>query len=149
MNIQPFPADEAIPTKKVLTLSFDELRGRLQQFYVALEQTITTIGSVAEEASHSEEPSLNVGELENGFKKTWQALETTVDAISTSCMLAEYTARQFEKLADIACEGMLFLQAVTSGQDITREWFTQRDGIVAQARKLIDDDRLFVPRTQK
>jgi hypothetical protein len=149
MNVHPFPADDHIPTKDVFILSFEELQGCLQQLYTALEQTITAIGSSAEVASPGEEPSLKPNELENRFNKTWQTLENTVEAISTSTILAEYTAWQFDKLADAAGEGMLFLQAVTSGYDITPLWLARRDGIVAQARKLIDDDRLFVRRAKR
>jgi hypothetical protein len=135
MNIHPFAADDHIPTKEVFTLSFEELQGCLQQLYTALEQTITAVGSSAEVPSPGEEPSLNPNELEDRFKKTWQALESTVEAISTSAILAEYTAWQFDKLADAAGEGMLFLQTVTSGWDITPLWLARRDGIVAQASK--------------
>jgi hypothetical protein len=67
------------------------------------------------------------------------ASKATVDAIITHAVFAQWNEQEWNKLAHGVREEMTFLQAVTSGEQITSGWLAQRDALVAQTASLLKE----------
>ena len=137
MNTQSSPADEPIAAEDLVILSLEELEELLLQMYLALEKTIHTISAYAEAPTHIEAHGHSVIGLEKHFKQIWQELKVTVDAIITHAAFAEWNEQEWNNLAHGVREEIAFLQAVTSGEQITSVWLAQRDAVVAQIASLL------------
>jgi len=141
--MQPTPPDEQIPEQELFNLSVKELEERFRRLYTTLELTVKAITSYAQATQLHQPQSTSVAELESRFNKLMRALELTVDALYAQAVVAQYSEQQFDKLSRAAREGVELLQGVTSGEDITPEWLGQRDTLVAQVNKLINDNEPF------
>jgi hypothetical protein len=149
VSMQPTPPDEQTPERAVFTQSVAELEGRFERLYTSLELIVKAITSYAQATQHGQQASTSVIGLANYFKKLWKALELTVNALSSYAEVAHYSEQQFNQLADVAREGIELVQAVVSGDDITPQWLAQRDALVAQLLRLIDDDGMLADQTEE
>jgi hypothetical protein len=140
MNKPPTKTGEQVPRQALPSLSVKELETRLQLLYPTLEKTFYAIYGFAQMAPRMEQQWHAVVGLETHFNKLWHELEATVDAVCTHATLSEYNEEQSGKLTAIVSEQMQLLQAFTSDDGVSSEWLAQRDAIVVQARKLMDDD---------
>lgn len=138
---KPHPPYEPIPKRILYTLPVDELEKRLQQIFTSIEGLFITI-STQRSASY-EQQSTPLQTLEQDFNTHRKALDATIDVIMSYAEISAWYEHQFHRLVHGARDGVACLQSVTSAEDVTPEWLAQRDALVAQTRKLIDDEWLF------
>ncbi len=142
MNTQLTPPDEQIAASDLVAFSLEELEGLLRQISLALEKTFHEMSGSAEAATHAEAQRLRVLGWENDFKRLWEELQATVDAIIYHAVFAEQDEQKWNNLTQRVCEEMELVQAVTSGQDITPEWLARRDVLVGQIALLLGEDSM-------
>jgi hypothetical protein len=142
MNTQLTPSDEQIAASDLVAFSLEELEGLLRQISLALEKTFHEMSGSAQGATHAEAQRLRVLGWENDFKRLWEDLQATVDAIIYHAVFAEQYEQKWNNLTQRVCEEMELVEAVTSGQDITSEWLARRDVLAGQVALLLGEDSM-------
>src|SRR5579864_6659908 len=98
MNTQSMPPDEQIGASDLVVFSLEELEGLLRQICLALAKTVHEICGPAEATAHTEAQRHGVIGWENDFKRQWEEVQATVDAIIYHAVFAEQNERKWDKL---------------------------------------------------
>lgn len=149
MNTEPTQPEGQIPDHALSIMSVNALTERFKDVYTTVEKTVNGIRSYAALLPVNPDEILKLLKLEEDFKKYWAALEATVDTITNCAALAQYNEQQRNTLADLVRDLITLTQTVTSEQDITPTWLTQRDALSAQLHKLTDNAQQFANKTEE
>jgi hypothetical protein len=141
MNTPLSTTDEQIELEDLILFSTEELKELLLRIYAALGETFHEISGYAQGATQIEAQFEKLLGLEKQYKKIWEELQMTVSALIVHILFSDQQEEQWKKLARLLREEMAFLQAVTSGTEITSEWLAQRDALAAQTASLVESVR--------
>jgi hypothetical protein len=73
------------------------------------------------------------------IKRHQQVIDTLQESLQLRAHLQEVTEIQYNKLVQLAKEGIEFLLYCQVGDVITPEWIAQRDDLARRAQELIQD----------
>jgi hypothetical protein len=133
--------DEQLDWDELMTWSIEELEELLLRIYATLGETFHAISGYAQGATQIEAQFEKLVGLETHYKKVWEEMKVAVSAIIGHVFFSDQQEEEWKKLAHILREDMAFLQAVTSGTEITSEWLAQRDALAAQTASLVEGVR--------
>ena len=133
--------DEQLNWEELMTWSLEELEELLSHMYAALEENFHEICGYAQGAAQIEAQFQKLVGLEKQYQRIWEEIKVTVSAIIGHVVFSEQHEEEWKKLAHVLHEDMTFLQAVTSGSDITPQWLARRDALAAQTASLVKDIR--------
>lgn len=139
MDRQSSSTDGRLDWEDLMTFSLEELEELLIRMYAALGETFHAISGYAQGSTQIEAQFQKLIVLEKHYKWIWEELQVTVQAIIGHVVFSEQHEGEWKKLAHVLREDMAFLQAVTSGSDITSEWLAKRDALAAQTASLVED----------
>jgi hypothetical protein len=141
METQSSSTDEPLDWDELMTFSLEELEELLLHIYAILGEIFHEINGYAQGATQIEAQFEKLVGLEKHYKKVWEDMKVTVRAIIGHVFFSDQCEEEWKKLAPLLREDMAFLQAVTSGTEITSEWLAQRDALAAQTASLVEGVR--------